>query len=91
MELERVTRELSLQLNRIALEKLTIKPSQPILLIEGIDLDEVKNWIESRRSQEFGRFSVKDDEDRQEVAEWFVEKIREFYNYSATQHHNRGI
>lgn len=86
MELNRVTRELSLQLNRIALEKLTIKPSQPILLIEGISTHEVMEWIESRRSQEFGRFSVKDDDDREEVAKWFIKAIKEFYNYTAAQH-----
>ncbi len=86
MDLNLVTRQLSLQLNRQALEKLSLKPATPLLLIEGITNEEVVNWLESKHSQEFARFSIKDDEDKREVAEWFIRNIRDFYTYRATQY-----
>ena len=76
-----LTRDLALRLNRAELEKLSKKPAQPLLLLEGIRIEEVMEWISSGNSQEFGRFSIKDAEDCREVAEWFIRKVNEFYTF----------
>jgi hypothetical protein len=78
-----ISSTLTAELNKIELKKLSQNPTTPMLLIESINVEEVSKWIESKHCQEFGRFSVKNDEERDKIARWLIEQIRNFYKYKA--------
>ena len=84
MDLSAVTRELSLQLNREALEKIVTFPATPVLLIEDIDAKKVEEWLSTLGCTTYGRtLTISDEEGRKEYADWFVAQIRKFYAYNA--------
>lgn len=84
IDLSKVTHELALQLNREALQKIVTLPQTPILLIERIEVEEVKAWLAQLGCSTFGKaISIADDEGRTEYAEWFINQIRKFYAYRA--------
>ena len=79
-----VTNELALQLNREALQRVAVLPTSPILLIEGIKIEEVMAWLSQVGCYTFGKTcSISDDEGRREFAEWFILQIKRFYSYRA--------
>lgn len=88
MDLQAVTNELSLRLNRIALEKISIKPATPVLVIEDITHEEVIAWLDSLHSQMWSQFIIIDEKDKKKAADWFLKSLYQFYEFRASNNQN---
>lgn len=84
MNLNAVADELSLRLNKLALEKISEEPTTPVLVLENLSEREVIAWLEAKHCQLWEGHNIATYEGKRKAANWFIESIYDFYKFKAT-------
>lgn len=76
-----ITDTMVFEINKAIMKKVAQKPNLKLLNLEDVTVENIASWLETFHSVEWGRFSVKDYDDKIKVADWFRRNLYEFYAY----------